>query len=789
VKPSPLQLKAVRDAWRLRGQLLAISAVVASGVATFITMRSTLSSLESSMSELYAEQRFADVFCSAVRAPESLSHTLQAIPGVSLVETRVVASVTLGVEGAKLPITGQLVALPESGEPALNVPYVTLGRLPAAGRPDEVAVYAPFAKARGLRPGDSMTAIVQERQLEFRVVGLAMSPEFVLALAEGSIAPDDMAYGILWAPRSAVAAAMDMEGAFNDVSLRLSSGSRQEEVIRQVDLALGPFGGLGAYGRDQQQSHWFLANELDQLATLATLLPAIFFSVATVLFAIVMGRIIAGSRTEIAVLKAFGYSNSAIGIHFGSLVLISSCAATLAGLVAGKWMGSGLLNMYRDSFRFPTLEHGVPLDLAAYAAVIALVSGAVGAMHALRAAMALPPAEAMREPAPPSFGTSLVERQWLMARLPITVRIMLRNIGRQPLRSTLNVLGSASGGALLLSGLAMQNSIDALLVRQFDVNQHEDVSISLASPRGSSVLNELHRLPGVRHAEGSRIVPARISVETRSQRIALEGIQPGAILRPPADGIHRASSPAVPAISISETLARSLVAAPGDTVHVELLDGTRRRQIMRVTSIDSAALGPGARMDLGILAALLGDGPSFNAAHLVVDEDKEAQLNEALSEAPLVSSYHARRDELRRFDEQSASSMTFMAAFLVLFATILVAGVVYNNARIALAERGRELASMRVLGYRRTEIAAVLLGEFSLLSALSIPVGFAQGWLLAWWTLLSLQSEMFTIPLVIDAASHARTGLVVVLATALAGLLIEKRLQRLDMIEVLKTRT
>ena len=788
MKPSPLHRKAIRDAWRLRGQLLAISAVVASGVATFITMRSTLSSLESAMSDLYADQRFADVFCSVVRAPESVAERLQAIPGVSHVETRVVAAVTLGVQGSSLPITGKIVAVPDSGEPRLNAPYVTLGRLPTAGRTDEVAVYAPFANAWGIRPGDAVTAIVQERQLEFRVVGLAMSPEYVLARAEGSVAPDDLAFGILWAGRSAVAAAFDMQGAFNDVSLRLSAAAQEQEVIRLVDLVLDPFGGLGAFGREDQESHWFLANELDQLSTLAALLPAIFFSVATVLFAIVMGRIIAASRAEIAVLKAFGYSNSSIALHYGTLVLISSCAATLAGLAAGKWMGSGMLNLYRDSFRFPRLEHELSFELAAFAGAIAVLSGVVGAVHALRAAMALPPAEAMRDPAPPSFGTSLFERRWLMARLPITARIMLRNIARQPLRSTLNVLGAASGGALLLSGLAMQDSVSALVNEQFEVNQHEDITVRFAHPRARSVLNSLQRLPGVRHVEGMRLVPARISAETRSQRVALEGIERDSILRPPATGVHRALSPATPVVSISKTLARTLAVRVGDMVHVELLDGTRRRQSMGVASIDPTALGPGARMDLTVLSGLLGDGPSFNAAHLVVDEDRLEDLNEALAEAPLISSYHARRDELRRFDEQSAASMTFMAIFLVLFATILVAGVVYNNARIALAERGRELASMRVLGYRRTEIAGVLLGELSLLSVLSIPVGFGLGWLLAWGTLVGLESDMFTIALVIDPASHARTGLVVLLATALASVLIEKRLQRLDMIEVLKTR-
>lgn len=799
-----LDRKLLRDIVRLRGQLLAIAAVVASGVATLVTMRSALGSLKQAMAETYARQRFAEVFARLERAPERVASELASIPGVAALDTRVVAEVR--VDAPERPskrraglglVTGRLVSIPDDDRPHLVELHLTRGRLPEPGRDDEVVLSDAFARAHALAPGDTLDVIVDGRRLTLRVVGEALSPEYVYAMAPGSVVPDDALFGVMFARRRVVAAAFGVEGAFNDVVLTLARGAELAAVCAAIDRVLAPYGGLGAVPRAEQPSHWFVSNELEQLGTMGRMLPSIFLGVAAFLFAVVLARLVAEQRGEIAVLKAFGRRDGELGAHYAKLVLLVAVVAAGAGLLAGGRMGAAMVDLYRPYFRFPRLEHVLGPRLAVAAVGVSLAAAAFGAARAVRRVARMAPAEAMRPPAPQSFRPTLVERLGLASRLSVTARVVLRNIERKPLRALVSVAGTASGGALLFAGLAMSDSIDRTILLQFTRAQREDMTVTLGAPREEAALGALARMPGVRLAEGFRAVDARLWNGSRSRRVALEGVRGGATLRPPidADGVVRP----VPTrgVALSDGLAKALGLAVGDVVHVEVLEGARPVLTLDVTGVYSSFVGLGARMDADALARALGEGPTISGAHLALDALRregldgsgDGALHRALRGAPLVIAAGARQDTLRRFRETTAESMGFMAFFLVLFATVLVSGVVYNDARVTLAERGRELASMRVLGYRRGEVAGIFLGETWLLAALGVPVGFVAGLGLTWVTLRGAESEMFRMPLHVEPATYARTALVLVAAVVVSGLVCRRGLDRLALVEVLKERS
>ncbi|MEZ6015765.1 MAG: ABC transporter permease [Planctomycetota bacterium] len=791
-----LDRKLLRDMFAMRGQLLAIAAVVASGVATLVTMRSALGSLQRAMSATYAVQRFADVFARLERAPQSVAAELARVPGVAALETRVVAEVTVappeasGAAAATVGlITGRFVSIPDDDRPYLDTLHVLRGRLPELGRANEVALSDAFAKAHGLDPGDTLTVVVNERQLSLRVVGEVLSPEFVYAMAPGSVIPDDALFGVLFARRRVVAASFGMEGAFNDVILTVAQGAEPQAVIQAVDRILAPYGGLGAVPRAEQTSNWFISNELRQLASMGGLLPSIFLAVATFLFAVVMARVVTQQRGEIAVLKAFGRSNVEIGAHFGKLVVLVALVAAAGGLAAGRAMGSGMVDLYRPYFRFPRLEHTVSPRLVLVAVCVSLAAALAGAARAVLRAAKLPPAEAMRPPAPVSFRRTLLERMGLARRASVPVRVVLRNLERKPLRALVSILGTASGGALLLSGLAMSDSIDHAIALQFTSAQREDMTVTLGAAREEGALGALAGLPGVRYAEPFRAVAVRIRAGAHERRVALEGVRDGAILRPQIDLNGRRTGAPATGIALSDGLAEALAVAPGATVTVQVLEERRPTFDVTVTAVYASFVGMGARMDADALARALHEGPRISGAHLLIDPERRAELDDALRVTPLVVGASARADALRRFEESTGESMGFMTFFLVLFATVLVGGVVYNDARITLAERGRELASMRVLGYRRSEVAGILLGEIWTLAALGIPVGAVFGVGLAWIALRNAQSEMLRMPLDIDPSSFAIMTLVLATAAVVSGLVCRRGLDRLDLVEVLKERS
>jgi len=396
-----LDRKLLRDLWRLRAQELAIALVIAGGVATYIMAASTLESLQRTEDRFYREYRFGEVFASLKRAPESLTVRIRSIPGTARVETRVLGQARLQLPGFYDPVTAVVVSIPDRGQPALNRLYLRSGRLPG---PDpggnRVVVSEAFAEAHGLRPGDALQAVINGRSERLRICGVALSPEFIYQMRPGDMFPDYRRYGVLWMARTPLENAYDMQGAFNDVVLRLAPGAEAVPVIQRLDGILAPYGGLGAYDRADQFSHHYLSQELQQLHTIATLLPGIFLAVAAFLLNLVMSRLIRTQREQIGVLKAFGYASRAIALHYAMLASVIALAGIVLGIGAGAWLGHLVSGIYRGFFRFPFLDYRLAPSVVGDVVAVTAAAALAGTLVAVRRASRLPPAAAMPSRAP-----------------------------------------------------------------------------------------------------------------------------------------------------------------------------------------------------------------------------------------------------------------------------------------------------------------------------------------------------------------------------------------------------
>ena len=184
------------------------------------------------------------MFASLKRAPLSLDRDLARIPGVGAVQTRVVVDVTLDVRGQPAPVSGRLISIPDEGRPVLNDLFLRSGRWIEPYRDDEVLASETFARANHLEAGDSVAAIINGRRRDLRIVGLALSPEYVYSVRPGELVADDARFGVLWMGRKALATAYQMDGGFNDVSLALEHGASVGEAIAGLDRLLEPYGGL-----------------------------------------------------------------------------------------------------------------------------------------------------------------------------------------------------------------------------------------------------------------------------------------------------------------------------------------------------------------------------------------------------------------------------------------------------------------------------------------------------------------------------------------------------------------
>lgn len=782
-----LDRKLLRDAWHYRSQLAAIVAVVACGVALFVTLRSMNGHLRRSRDAFYEQYRFADVFVPLKRAPMVLAGEAAGIPGVASVAARVVMESTIDVQGLNEPAVGRLVAIPVPRVSSLNEPHLLSGRWPLLHETDGVLASAAFARANRLLPGDSIGAVLHGRWRWLRITGTAVSPEYIYEIGGAAIFPDNRRFGVLWMESEGLAAAFDLSGAFNDLTVMLAPGANEDEVIAELDRLFRPYGGLGAYGRDAQVSNAFLDGEIEETQVTSVLLPAIFLGVTAFLLHLVLSRLVGTQREQVATLKAFGYANTPIALHYLGLALIPVVIGSALGVVTGLWFANVIAGVYARFFQFPSSAFVPDWNVIAAAIAVGAASGVLGALSAVSRSTALPPAEAMRPDSPEHFRRGLLDRLRFLKRLGPSAQIVVRNLERRPGKALLSVIGLALAGGLVVTVMAMFDAVDLIKDVQFHDVMREDVSVTFEVPRSSSALSELERLPGVRIAEPFRAVPVKLRRGAREHRTAIVGLDERARLRRLRDEQGHPYLLPEHGVLISPVLARILGARAGDRILVEVLEGDRRSGEVLVAGITDEMVGTSVWMAFDALHRLTGtEGTS--GAFLSVDPRRIDSLHAALKRMPAVSSVGVREVQRRGFEETISESFNISLVTMLGFAVVIAFGIVYNSARVALSERGRELASLRVLGFTAREVATMLLGEQAILAVASLPAAFVVAWTLCWLVAVRFETDLFRIPVLIEGTSYLFGVAVIAVAGALSAVAIRGRIGRLDLVEVLKTR-
>ncbi len=785
---SALDRKLLRDLLGMRGQALAIAFVIAGGVSVHLVAAGLLSSLEETRRAYYERYRFADVWAPVVRAPNALLAELRAIEGVQAAETRVRAPALFDMPGMEEPATGEIFSLPDAGEPSVNQIFLVRGRLPTVGRRDEAVVLQSFVDAHALEIGDTISATIYGGRETISVVGIALSPEHVYAIAPGQLVPDDRLYGVLWMARNALAEAVNQDGAFNEAVIRLAHGASEAAVREELDDLLEPYGAPGAYGREDHISDAFITSEIDSLETMGRVLPPIFLLVAAFLVNVVISRLIATERTEIGLMKAFGYSDFAVVVHYLKLVGTIALLGLALGGSLGVWLGRLLAGVYTDYFRFPLFIFQA--DPRVFALVLAITAVAVGggAAFAVRRAATIAPAEAMQPPPPPDYSKAAGARVTALHLLDQQTRMVLRQIIRFPLRAAFTSIGVAVSGALLIGTLFFIDALDEMIDAYFNVANRHHVEVSFVEPRSRAAYFELLRAPGVLAGEPYRAVAVRLRNGHLEERIGLRGLPLDSQLSRMIDVSSRPVVPPPGGLVLSRDVADKLRIGAGELLTIEVTEGRRPVLEVPVAAVTTTFLGSGAHMRIDELNRLLHEGPVISGAFLTVDADATDVLYAELKELPAVASVALQTLARRNFTELMDQNLGMSIWVYTMFAGLIAVGVVYNSVRISFAERQRELASLRVLGFSRGEVSYILLGEIAFLTLLALPIGAALGTGLAWALAQAMSSDLFRLPFVIAPSTYGYAALVVLIVTAVSGLLVRRRLDRMDLVSVLKSR-
>ena len=783
-----LDRKLLRDLRSLWSQTLTLALVLASGVAGFVATFSAYESLAGARDRFYAESRFAEVFASLKRAPQPVRARLEALPGVAHVQTGVAQVARISLSGTSDPVMGRLVGLERGQPPAINRVTLRAGRWPEPGsQPHQALVSEAFASARGIRPGDRLGALVEGRLETMVISGIAVSPEYVFAGLGGS--PDLRSFGVFWLDADALAGAARLAGAFNQVAILLAPGAREDAVIAQVDRVLAPYGATRAYGRSEQMSHRMLDSEITEQRVLGTVLPTIFLAVAAFLLQVVLSRQIVRQREQIAALKALGYTNRSIVLHFLKYAWVVVLLALAIGTVVGAAIGHWMTRLYGDVFRFAALDYRLSPALPLIASAVTAATALAATLLAIRSVVRLAPAEAMRPPAPGVYRRAVAERLGLARFITPGWRMVLRRIEQRPLRAAVTVAGVAAAMAVVVNGAFWRDSFDALLQDRFRFGLRGDVMAGLieAAPAGPA-LAELARLPHVNATEGARVVAVRLEHGHRHWRGQLQGRPADAQLQRITDGSGRVIKPPHDGLLLNARLAHRLGLQPGDPVRVQMEEGAQALWVLPVAGTVDESMGMSAYVERRPLNDWLQEGDRINQVVLQVERGRDATVVERMKDLPGIAVAFSKTVMLRNIESITARNLLAFSAILTAFASVIAVGVVYNQARIALAERAWELASLRVLGFRRDEVAGQLIGELALQVLVALPFGWLAGHGLAGLIVTLIHTDEFAFDAVVRPSTDAWATLCVLLAAAASAWVVQRRVNRLDLVAVLKVR-
>ncbi|WP_428034199.1 ABC transporter permease [Amphritea sp.] len=785
---SPLGRKLLRDLWRMKGQALAIALVIALGVLMLVMMNGLVRSLEDTRSAYYERHRLAQVFAPLQRAPQSLLSRVAAIEGVSVAVGRVTGSALINLPGQRLPLSAQAVSLPDQGEARLNDLYLSAGRRPDPTHEDEIILLQDFAKAHGLQLGDPLSATMHGARRTFRIVGLAQAPEFLYAAAPGEFVPDDARFAVIWMSQTALAAVYDMKGAFNQLLLGTRAESSLPAILDRVDALLQPYGGVGAYGLADHVSNRFIEEEISGLRVSSRTVPPVFLAVAAFLLNIVISRMIQAERSQIGLLKAFGYRDIEITLHYLKFVIVIAVSGALLGCFLGVMSGRSLAQLYQSYYKFPFLLFQIDPMTFVIGILVSILAAAAGGMLVLRSVFRLSPAVAMQPPTPADYSRSRALTGFIKRRLDQPGRMVARRLLRQPGRAAGGIVGIAAGMSLAVAMLNVMSAFDQTLALSFNLIDRSDLAVSFVEPLADKVVFELQSIDGVIEVEAQRTVAVRFRNGQHNYRGAIIGLPANARLNRALDSQQRVIPMQPRGVVLGSALADILQVKTGDLLDIDVREGRQPQLQIPVTGVADTLIGSPAYMALDSLNRALGEPNRVSGAYLRIDSARQEAIYKRIKGLPGIAAVSLKQDAREAFQRLIDSSAGAVRYLMAAIAAVITFGIVYNSARIAFADRARDLASLRVIGFTRGEAAFVLLAELGIITLLALPLGGLLGYFLVYAIAEGFSTDLYRVAAVFVPQSYGIAALAVIIAALLSGWLVKRDIDRIDLVSALKIR-
>ena len=794
--------KMIRDIWNNKGSYLACLVLVIIGLLIFTSFSIASDNLELSQEDFYRDQNFAHGFAELVSMPYQDLGRLSEIDGIEQVSGRVKRQVRVTRPEADIGVYLELVSI-DLGDPERVSNAMLLEGTELRPGEYEIWIDNQFYDTYQLEQGYRVEIVAGGRTRALVIEGVAMSPEFTYPLrTEGELYPNPEQYGIAFISRDVMWNLFpDLYGRLNNLVFTLEQGADFDEVKNRLEPELEPYGLINLYPREDQTSHLILSEEVAQLQRMSTALPMMFLLIAALIIYNMLKRLVEQQRGQIGIMKAFGYSNYEVTLHYITYALTIGFVGGLLGGLAGIYMANPLTWLLLEFFHVPETYEGFSLYYFGLGIGISLAIFLVAGYQGCKYALKLKPAEAMRPPAPVSGKKTLLEKISLFTEmLTIQGKMAIRNLTRNRSRTAFLFLGMTLSCAVVIVTWSLNDVIDKLVFYQYEEVEVHDARVVLTDPAHEELaIRELAKHDEITLAEPLAEVPVKLSNAWRDENIMVLGLPENSSLYMIRDKGGRRVHLPENGLILSERLADKLHVSAGSTLELEspYLRNNNDPALVEVYQVIPQYMGMNAYMDLGALQDLLGQGSFVTSLMLDIDADgldrgelvqkNIGSLRDRYLESDLVAAVDGIEDRIREARELME---TFGIAIYiyVLFGVIIAFAIIYSSSFIILSERNRELASMKVLGMTSREVFSVITFEQWFICIFAILAGLPLAQLMIISFANELSTDMYTIPADLSQDAFLMGALITAASIWIAQRFALRKVRKLDLVEVLKTR-
>ena len=780
-----------REIKKSSGQFIAIIILVAIGVMMYTGINSTFLNLENTRDKYYEGYNFEHIEVSGYTIPDSAIDKIRNLQNVKMATGRIILNGRLKLDSDYPEL--RVISYRCNVNDIVNNINITEGSPLGSGSMNECIVEKTFIDGNELKIGDVISPAINGKNVNLKIAGICKSPEYVYVLNKAQdLLPDPKKFGIIYISKNLSDSLFASNGNVNNIAILLDSESPIKNVKAEIENILKPYDGIRITERKDQLSNFMLKEELDGLKSMGVEVPVVFFIVASVIIYLMLGRIIENKRIYIGILKSLGYRNKQILTHYMAYPVIISAAGSIIGSIAGYFLGMIFTNLENQYFGFPVLHYSFYLNLIFPAVSLTFLFCLISAFAACKSVLKISPSESMKPPAPKMGKQVILEKiPYLWKGLRFTEKMKLRSIARNRKRNVLTAVGVILSTAVLVIGFSIGNSLNYMIKQIYDVEQKYDIKVNFSIPSGTNEIEKIKAINNIASVEPLFEGAAEVKNGKNKKDVTFTASKSNSSLYKVLDENGKVQKLPDAGILVPKRLIDSLDINTGDYIDIKPYYPNSKTTRIKISGICSQYLGLGVDMNINNLSSILGKDQIYTGALIELVSANTDDISAAKSSLYNLSAVDTVefRDDAKKNMESSMELFSLFSIFIIVLAAVMSIAVIYNITVINIYEKKRELASLKVMGFTKKEIRSSVYSENIIVGIISIIIGLPLGRFLARYIMgYFYTTDAYSFPVVTFTPSYIYTVLLIIIFILSAQLLLRKRIDNIDMVEVLKVR-